>query len=280
MRKRIIAFSLLTLAGVSLAGCGLFRFERREAWRDQAEKACLTENQVQPSAYMSLLSKPIDGPGVCGMQHPFRVAALDGGTIGLKQKLTLACPIIPTIDGWLNDVVKPAALLYFGSPVVDLNAGSYSCRGRNNQVGARLSEHSFGNALDVMSFVLADGRIITVLKGWNGDPVERDFLREVFVGACERFTTVLGPGSDRYHSNHLHLDLARHDPRGMRRFCRPILKFDKRLDPQMVESLKAQGSQIAHSSGPGEGNAATMPQQSTVESELPFEGDLPSVATK
>lgn len=279
MRNRIVAFSVLTLIGVGMAGCGLFRFERREAWRDQAEKACLAEQQVQPSAYMALVNKPIDGPGACGMQTPFRVTAMAEGSVGLKQKLTLACPIIPTIDNWLDDVVKPAALLYFGVPVVDLNAGSYSCRGRNNRAGAKLSEHSFGNAIDIMSFKLADDRIITVKGGWNGDPVERDFLREVFTGACERFTTVLGPGSDRYHSDHLHLDLARHDPRGMRRFCKPVLNFNKRLDPEMLQVLKERSNQYAQpltSTTPQNGAYSSLkggadgPYESDI---LPNEGD-------
>ena len=144
--------------------------------------------------------------------------------------MTLACPIIPRIDTWLDEVVKPAAMLYFGVPVVDIKAGSYSCRPRNNQRGAKISEHAFGNAMDVMGFVLADGREIIVVKGWRGEPAEQEFLREVFVGACRYFTTVLGPGADPFHYDHIHIDLARHDPRGERGICKPILKFAPRLD--------------------------------------------------
>ena len=110
-------------------------------------------------------------------------------------------------------------MMYFGVPVLDVKAGSYSCRPRNNQRGAKVSEHAFGNALDVMAFILADGREITVVKGWRGDPAEQEFLREAFVGACRYFNTVLGPGSDPFHHDHLHLDLARHNPRGDRRVC-------------------------------------------------------------
>ena len=188
-------------------------FEQREPWRAQAEEACLAQRLVQPSAYMALSSK-IDGPGVCGIDHPFKVAAFTGGSIGLKSNVTLACPIIPRIDTWLDEIVKPAAMMYFGVPVLDVKAGSYSCRPRNNQRGAKVSEHAFGNALDVMAFILADGREITVVKGWRGDPAEQEFLREAFVGACRYFNTVFGPGSDSFHHDHLHLDLARHNPRG------------------------------------------------------------------
>ncbi|SCZ09176.1 extensin family protein [Microvirga guangxiensis] len=244
MRRGLVAFFALSLVGLGVTGCGLFRFEQREPWRTQAEEACLSQRMVQPSAYMSMSSK-IDGPGVCGMEYPFKVAAFNNGEVGLKSKVTLACPIIPRIDTWLDEIVKPAALMYFGVPLVDIKAGSYSCRPRNNRRGAKLSEHSFGNALDVMAFVLADGREITVLKGWRSNPAEQDFLREAFVGACRYFTTVLGPGSDAHHDDHFHIDLARHDARGERRVCKPIIKFTPRIDPErsreILQSVSAQG---------------------------------------
>ena len=231
MWRGCVAFSALALCAVSLVGCGRFGFEQREAWRSQAEEACLASKLVTPSAYMSRTSE-IDGPGACGISYPFKVAAFAGGTVGLSNRVTLGCPIIPGIDGWLTEIVQPAAELYFGLAVTDIKAGTYSCRGRNNQAGAKTSEHAFGNAIDVMSFKLSDGRWLTVERGWKGAPEEQDFLREVFVGACRYFTTVLAPGSDIYHYNHLHLDLARHDPRGRRRICKPILKFEPRIDPE------------------------------------------------
>ncbi len=228
MRRGFVAFFALTLVGAGLTGCGLFRFEQREPWRVQAEEACLAQHLVQPSAYMARSAK-VDGPGACGMDYPFKVAAFSAGSVGVTKTVTLACPIIPRIELWLEEVVKPAAVMYYGVPVVDLRAGSYSCRPRNNLSGAKLSEHGFGNALDVMAFVLADGRQVSVVKGWRGDPTDQDFLREVFLGACQHFTTVLAPGSDSFHYDHLHIDLARHDPRGERRICKPILKFMPRL---------------------------------------------------
>ncbi len=279
MRRGLVAFFALSLVGFGLTGCGLFRFEQREPWRSQAEEACLSQRMVQPSAYMALSSK-IDGPGVCGMDYPFKISAFTGGSVGLKSKVTLACPIIPRIDTWLDEIVKPAALMYFGVPVVDVKAGSYSCRSRNNQRGAKLSEHSFGNALDVMGFVLADGREVSVVKGWKGDPAEQDFLREAFVGACRYFTTVLGPGSDAHHYDHLHIDLARHDPHGKRRICKPILKFTPRIDPErsrlapqemasqadiapidMEQDIPDQGIPMTARGPAGAGFAADLPSQ-------------------
>ena len=243
MRRGLVAFFALSLIGLGVTGCGLFRFEQREPWRAQAEEACLSQRLVQPSAYMALSSK-IEGPGVCGMDYPFKVSAFNNGVVGLKSKVTLACPIIPQIDTWLDEIVRPAAEMYFGVPLADIKAGSYSCRPRNNQRGAKLSEHSFGNALDVMGFVLTDGREISVMKGWRGrDPAEQEFLREAFVGACRYFTTVLGPGSDAFHYDHFHIDLARHDPKGQRRICKPILKFAPRIDPEKSQEVLQSAAQ-------------------------------------
>lgn len=263
MRRGLVAFFALSLVGLGLTGCGLFRFEQREPWRAQAEEACLAQRLVQPSAYMALSGK-IEGPGACGIDHPFKIAAFNNGSVGLKSKVTLACPIIPRIDTWLDEIVKPAAMMYFGVPLLDMKAGSYSCRPRNNQRGAKVSEHAFGNALDVMAFVLADGREISIVKGWKGDPAEQEFLREAFVGACRYFNTVLGPGSDAFHYDHLHIDLARHDPRGMRRICKPILKFSPRIDPE-------------HSRPTTPPSADLSPLD--MEQELPMEGqEMPEMA--
>lgn len=233
MRRGRVAFLALALIGVGVVGCGRFGFEQRAAWRLQAEEACLSAKLVQPSSYMSRISE-IDGPGSCGITYPFRATALAGGSVGLTNRLTLACPIIPEVDAWLERTVQPAAELYLGTRVADIRAGSYSCRPRNNQAGAKVSEHAFGNAVDVMAFRLADGREITVKNGWRGSSEEQDFLRETFVGACRLFTTVLGPGSDMFHYDHFHLDLARHNPRGDRHVCRPVLKFEPRLDPDRI----------------------------------------------
>ncbi|MGJ3263959.1 MAG: extensin family protein [Salinarimonas sp.] len=229
MSRRVSTGLLASVLVLALSGCGWFEVEEREEWRSQAEVACLAREDVRPSAYMSQRPR-LDGPGTCGIDKPFEITALLDGQVRLRQEATLGCPATAATERWLAEIVQPAARLYLGAPVVEIGSGSYACRTRNHRRGARLSEHAFGNAVDVMSFTLADGRTITVEDGWRGAADERGFLREAFVGACERFTTVLGPGSDGMHENHFHLDLARHDARGERRYCRPQFDFDSRLD--------------------------------------------------
>ena len=231
MWRSVLAFSALALFGAGLTGCALNKFERREPWRDQAEQICISKRLVQATEFITP-AKEIDGPGPCGMQQPFRITRLGNGSVALKQRMTLACPALAEAEAWLADTIQPAANLYFGQPVAEINAGTYACRGRNNQPGARLSEHSFGNAVDIMSFKLADGYVITVKGGWRGTEAEQGFLREVFLGACQRFTTVLAPGSNVFHYDHIHVDLARHDPRGLKRICQPLIKYTPQLDAE------------------------------------------------
>ena len=259
MRRSNLALVALALAGAAgLAGCGKFQKPQRAPWRDQAEAQCMASGQVPLSSYVSLRGKPIDGPGVCGMQQPLRVTALQNGSVGLTSPALLACPVVATTDQWFTEVVQPAAMNVLGAQVIEIRAGSYSCRAMNNGTGtSRTSEHAFGNAVDVFSFRLGDGRVVTVKEGWRGAPEEQAFLREVFLGACNYFGTVLGPGADPMHYDHLHIDLARHS-KG-RHVCKPIIKYTPNYnlpppDPARVNSAQAPRQQApsanAYAGGP------------------------------
>src|SRR4029078_8394410 len=81
---------------------------------------------------------------------------------------------------------------------------AYDCRGRNRIVGAKLSEHGKANAIDVRSVKLANG----VVVGLTDPQVGNDLRLVLRKSTCARFTTVLGPGSDGYHEDHVHVDLA------------------------------------------------------------------------
>jgi hypothetical protein len=210
--------------GSLLGGCSLYEKAKRPAWRESAENVCIAERRVTPSASIVPVGE-MSGPGICGLVHPYKVTALQGGAVTFNSTMTLDCPMIAELDGWLADVVQPAARARFGTDVAQINSmGSYACRGMNNQMGAALSEHSFGNAIDIGGFVLADGRTISIVRDWTrGDEQTQSFLRDVQAGACEHFTTVLAPGSNAFHYNHIHVDLAMHgnSSRGLRRVCKP-----------------------------------------------------------
>ena len=231
MDARFLSKALVVGVLLSLAGCSLFRFGQRAPWRDEVERQCLSSGAVKITPYTEPV-REIDGPGGCGMLQPFRIAALADGSVGLKSRAVLACPMLPALDRWLIEVVQPAARLYYGQELVGVNVGSYACRNQNNAMFGTKSEHSYGNAADIMSFALADGHIIPIEKGWRGSQADQNFLREAFVGSCRYFSTVLGPGADMFHYNHFHLDLARHQ--SGRVICKPIIKFEPRVTPDMI----------------------------------------------
>jgi hypothetical protein len=209
MARGVGLYLVTPLVALGLFGCRDIAFEQRDPWRAEAEERCIGEKRVEPSAYVEP-EAAIDGNGACGMTHPFKVSAMSGGYVAVEPKATLDCPMIGEVDRWLTEVVQPAAAAWFGEQVVAIKQFSaYSCRTVNNQPGGNISEHAFGNALDVAMFKLASGREVTVEHGWKGAYEERGFLRQVHAAACERFSTVLGPGADVFHYNHFHLDLAR-----------------------------------------------------------------------
>lgn len=163
-------------------------------------------------------SQDFSAPPRLGMRDN-SVAAV--GPVALKPAATLACPIVSALDRWLADAIQPAAMRWFGSRVVEIRQiSAYSCRGMNGNSRAHISEHAFGNALDIAAFTLADGRQISVKNGWKGMPEEQGFLRDVQAAACDQFTTVLAPGSNVYHYDHIHVDLMRRASK--RSVCKPV----------------------------------------------------------
>ena len=239
MARSVWPLAILAVATLSFSGCSLFQRPQRPAWRAQAEKACFAEKKIQISNYVQP-AREIDGPGICGLTMPLKVSALAGGTVALVSTQTIGCPLTAALDEWVATVVQPAATARFGQPVAEVKSmGSYACRSMNNQ-GVRLSEHGFGNAIDIAGFVLMDGREVTFVRDWTrGDQQDKAFLREVQAGACGIFTTVLAPGSDRFHHNHMHVDLAAHGATstGPRRYCKPTPAPGLTPRPQMQDGL-------------------------------------------
>jgi len=206
-----------------LWGCGKSppRFvSKPEPWRADEESQCLASGYVRRSPFL-IERAALGGPGHCGALRPFEMSAAAAGQVRLQPAALLRCPMIPSVERWVQSVVTPAARRHFGLPVIELKvAASYACRPMNHVNGARLSEHGYANALDVSAFMLADGRWISVKSGWWGDPRERAFLRHVQQGACAIFTTVLGPNYDANHRDHFHMDLAWHGRDGESRICK------------------------------------------------------------
>lgn len=226
---RRVAYQAAAVVGlaITLSGCGFgfFGYEQRAAWRDREERACMSS---RPPVVFSAWVQPereIDGRGACGILYPLKVSALDDGSIRVGPSATLGCPMATMLEDWFRTAVQPAAMAWFGAPVVQIKQlSNYACRSIDSIPGKQLSEHAFGNAIDIAAFTLANGREVTVKRGWRGARDEQGFLREVEATACETFKTTLGPG-EPYHGDHFHLDLAHHGKSGTKRYCNPKPQF-------------------------------------------------------
>ena len=165
------------------------------------------QQRLRPDVALIHSLPSISGPGSCGAEDVGRLDAVvlkDGEHIALTPPATLRCPMAEAVVRWVRDEVAPAVAARLGSPVRTIAIGtSYECRGRDRDPNAKVSEHGHANALDVSGFKLASGTTVELTD--KASPKEfREFMRQ---SACANFTTVLGPGSDSYHENHIHLDL-------------------------------------------------------------------------
>jgi hypothetical protein len=181
----------------------------------EASAAAQPSQPSQPSACQLRLAKiaafqPLPvlvGAGDCGATDAVLLQTItlsDQTKVTVAPPATLRCTMAEEITHWVREDVAPAAVK-LGAALRDLDDfDSYECRGRNRVRGATLSEHGRANALDVRDFKLADGQTV----GLTDVNVDKDWRESIKATVCARFSTVLGPGSDGNHEEHIHLDLA------------------------------------------------------------------------
>jgi hypothetical protein len=176
----------------------------------------------------------IHGPGGCGGEDLVRLEAIvlpNQHRVAVTPPAPLRCAMATAIADWVRTDVAAIAQKLGSEPSGIDNYDSYECRGFNRIPGAHLSEHGRANALDVRAIRLANGRSI----GLTDRSVPRELRESVLHSVCARFMTVLGPDSDWYHEEHIHLDLAE------RRNSYKICEWDV-LDPlpQVAPLLPAE----------------------------------------
>lgn len=149
----------------------------------------------------------------CGLEDGVSLISVAG--VALTQPASVDCATATALKHWVETGVKPAIGKEGGGVAALQVAASYVCRGRNNVKGAKVSEHGKGRAIDISAILLADGTVVTVEKGWGSKAYGKPLAR-MRKAACGPFSTVLGPGSDRHHDDHFHMDTAR----GRGAYCR------------------------------------------------------------
>lgn len=167
-------------------------------------RQCLDDLSARGISYR-VAAIPV-GTGPCAVENPVQVTA---AAIAWNQPAVMSCGLADRLDRFVVEAAEPLARRYLSTDIVRLDhLGAYSCR-RIEGMAGRWSEHAAGRAIDVSGFLMKNGERVTVEKDWAAPGPKRDFLRAVAKRACDYFSVVLTPDSDKFHYNHLHLDLGR-----------------------------------------------------------------------
>lgn len=144
--------------------------------------------------------------GSCGLRNGVRLTALPGG-LPLSKPGTMTCAMAEATAEWMRAVAQPAARQRLQANITSVITGpTYACRTMNHQRGAKLSEHAYANAIDIAGFTF-DQRKTFMVRPSQASAGENVFQAYIRKTACKIFDTVIGPGGDRFHNDHLHLDL-------------------------------------------------------------------------
>ncbi|MEN0040185.1 MAG: extensin family protein [Pseudomonadota bacterium] len=147
----------------------------------------------------------------CTIQQPVAIFALYGTLpVTLSSTATLDCVLATALADFVQFRAQPLAQIHLETQLTKIVAGpGFQCRRRNNRPTGKLSEHAFGYGWDILAFEFADGTRINVRDPAQMAEREAAYFTAARKGACDYFTTVLGPGSDGFHGDHLHVDLGR-----------------------------------------------------------------------
>jgi hypothetical protein len=158
----------------------------------------------------------------CTVAIPIRLKRIgprrgDGTAIEFPARPLVDCRLAEPLALWLAGAVGPILAAGFSSRLTAVRTGAgYECRNRNRAAAGKISAHAVGLALDISGFELADGRTVPAVSPKDAPESALNSLR---TAACGWFTTVLGPGSDPMHEDHLHVDIEPHGASGRYRIC-------------------------------------------------------------
>jgi hypothetical protein len=166
-------------------------------------------------------TSPESSDAQCRVNDPVRLTGMRPGpssaSITFRDKPLLDCRAAELLALWIRDVAAGIVQTKLGAPIATLHTGpGFECRRRNRAPSGKLSAHAAGLAVDIARIDLADGTALSVAAPDARQKPALDALRR---SACGWFSTVLGPGSDAAHADHLHFDIEDRGTRGGGKFC-------------------------------------------------------------
>ena len=157
--------------------------------------------------FETIPSEPKEATEPCGWEVARLVYGRGDATLA-PGEANMQCPLSVASYLWLREV-EALAQERFGQGLSRIHhMGTYSCRRQRGNGSGRWSEHAFANAWDIGAFELADGRLVRVLTGWNGETEEQAFLRDARSAACKVFNVTLSPDYNAAHRDHFHVDMG------------------------------------------------------------------------
>jgi hypothetical protein len=188
----------------------------------RGDEACLARLRAADVRF-DIPTMPVAAKASCTIEVPVRLKSLTTraravAEVHLPEEPVVSCQFAEQLTAWLGHLVAP---LIAGRMSADLRAvrtgPGYKCRNRNGTANGKPSAHAVGQAIDISGFELSNAKLIPIKP--YGDEAMRDVVESVRTAACGWFTTVLGPGSDAAHTDHLHVDLSMHGASDRYRIC-------------------------------------------------------------
>jgi hypothetical protein len=188
----------------------------------QEDEACLSRLR-DAGVRFEIPTMPVAARTACTIQVPVRIKSITTRAralteVRLPEGPVVSCEFAERLSTWLGHLVAPMITGVMSTDLRAVRTGpGYECRNRNGAAVGKLSAHALGKAIDISGFELSSGKLIPVKP--DGDETMRNVVDAVRTAACGWFTTVLGPGSDAAHTDHLHVDIALHGTNDRYRIC-------------------------------------------------------------
>lgn len=187
-----------------------------------SESACLI--RLRKAGFTVAVAEPPNASnGMCRIEDPVRLSAVPvltrpAAIVTLPSEPLLACRFAEAYGNWIGEIVAPLLAVGSGSELKAVHTGpGFECRNVNRSPSGKLSAHAEGLAIDTAAFELKDGTRLMVKP--VGPEAGRAVLDTIRRAGCGWFTTILGPGSDAAHGDHLHVDVQQHGSSDRYRIC-------------------------------------------------------------
>jgi len=221
-RPRPVALGAQSSSSPAAAGQNPDLKQRSQTEDAAHDEACLARLRATDIRF-DIPAMPVAAKSSCAIEVPVRLKSIKTRArtvteVHLPAEPVVSCQFAERLAAWLGNLVGP---LIAGRTFTDLRAvhtgPGYECRNRNGAATGKLSAHAVGQAIDISAFELSSGKFIPIKP--DGDETEQNVVDTVRTAACGWFTTVLGPGADAAHTDHLHVDIALHGTSDRYRIC-------------------------------------------------------------